>query len=96
MAVKLDKQTMSLDKVISRDTQMVWVEQDVLVPDTKPDVMKIIEVEAIPYISTTEVVDGGIRVSGEITYYIIYRSMEQDKTKGITMTYPYTQNLNVP
>ena len=96
MAVKLDKQTMSLDKVVARNTQMVWIEQDILVPDTKPDVMKIIEVEAIPYISSAEVVDGGVRVSGEITYYIIYRSMEQDKTRGITMTYPYTQSLNIP
>lgn len=95
MAVKLDKQTMSLDKVIARDSQMVWIEQDILVPDTKPDVMKIVGVEAIPYISSSEVVDGGIRVTGEITYYIIYRSMDGDKTKGISMTYPYTQNINV-
>lgn len=95
MAVKLNKETMSLDNVVERNSQMFWVEQDVLVPDSKPDVMKIIGVEAVPYISNTEVVDGGIRATGEITYYIIYRSMEKDKTRGITMTYPFAQNINI-
>jgi len=96
MAVKLDKQTMSLDKVIARDSQMLWIEQDILVPDSKPDVMKVVSVEAVPYISNSEVVDGGIRVTGEITYYIIYRAMDADKTRGISMTYPFSQNINVP
>lgn len=95
MAIKLNKETMSLDNVVTRNSQMFWIEQDVLVPDSKPDVMKIIGVESVPYISNTEVVDGGIRVTGEITYYIIYRSMDNDKTRGITMTYPFAQNINI-
>ena len=35
MAIKLNKDTMLLDKVIARNSQMVWLEQDILVP-TKP------------------------------------------------------------
>lgn len=95
MAVNLEKQTMSLNKVVARDSSVIWIEQDILVPDTKPDVMKIVQVEAVPFVSNTEVTDGSIRVTGEITYYIIYRAMDQDKTRGISMTYPFTQNINV-
>lgn len=96
MAIKLDKQTMSLNKVVARNTQVTWVEQDILVPDSKPDVMKVVQVEAVPFITNTELVDGSIRLIGEITYYIIYKTMDGDKTRGISMTYPYTQNINVP
>lgn len=96
MAIKTSKEMLKLDKVIARNTQVLWLEQDVLVPDSKPDVMKVVSVEAVPYISNTDTVDGGIRMSGEITYYIIYRSMDEDKTRGITMTYPFTQNINIP
>ncbi len=96
MAIKTDKELLKLDKIIARNTQILWLEQDILVPDSKPDVMKIVQVEAVPYISNTDVYDGGIRVSGEITYYIIYRSMDEDKTRGITATYPFTQSINVP
>ena len=96
MAIDIEKQMMSLNKVVARDTLVTWVEQDILVPDTKPDVMKIIQVEAVPFVGNAEVVDSGIRVTGEITYYIIYRAMDNDKTRGISMTYPFSQTINVP
>ena len=95
MSIKTNKEMLKLDKTIARNTQVLWLEQDVLVPDSKPDVMKVVQVETVPYISNTDVLDGAIRVSGEITYYIIYRSMDMDKTKGITVTYPFTQNIKV-
>lgn len=95
MAMNIEKQMMALNKVVARDAQVTWIEQDILVPDTKPDVMKIIQVEAIPFIGNIEVVDSGIRVTGEITYYIIYRAMDKDKTRGISMTYPFSQTINV-
>ncbi len=96
MAIKTDKELLKLDKIITRNTQILWLEQDILVPDSKPDVMKIVQVEAVPYIANTDIYDGGIKVSGEITYYIIYRSMDENKTRGITATYPFTQNINAP
>ena len=96
MAINIEKQMMSLNRIVARNTQVTWIEQDILVPDTKPDVMKIIQVEAVPFVGMAEVADSGIRVTGEITYYIIYRAMDQDKTRGISMTYPFSQTINVP
>ena len=58
--------------------------------------MKIIEVQAVPFVANAEAVDSGIRITGEIAYYIIYRTVDKDKTRGITMTYPYSQTINVP
>lgn len=95
MAVNLDKQNLNINKAIARDSQVEWLEQDILVPDTKPDVMKIIEATGIPMIASIEVLDGSIRVGGEIVYYILYRSTENNETKGITMTYPFFQSLTV-
>lgn len=94
MAINLDKQVLNINKMVAKNSQIIWLEQDILVPDTKPDVMKIIGVNAIPMISNIEVVDGLIKVNGEVVYYIIYRSTENDETKGISMTYPFTQNIN--
>ena len=96
MAINIDKQMMSLNKIIARNSLVTWIEQDILVPDTKPDVMKIIGVEAVPFVGNVEVVDSGVRVTGEITYYIVYRAMDKDKTRGISMTYPFSQTINVP
>ena len=96
MAVNVEKQIMSLNKNVSRGSEVTWIEQDILVPDTKPDVMKIVQVEAVPFVGNADTIDGGIRVTGEITYYVIYRAMDESKTKGITMTYPFSKTINVP
>ncbi|MBR5227674.1 MAG: DUF3794 domain-containing protein [Clostridia bacterium] len=94
MSVSLNKEELTLNKFISRDKFSTWIEQDVLVPDIKPDVMKIIRVEAIPFIENSEITDGTIKVSGTITYYILYRSMDGGAITGITMEYPFVQNIN--
>lgn len=95
MSISLEKQTLTLIKTVERNAHLSWIEQDILVPDTKPDVMKLIRVEAVPLIANVDVIDGAIRISGEITYYILYRSVEGNKTKGMSMTYPYSQTINV-
>ena len=96
MAVNVDKQVVSLNKAVAKGTEITWIEQDILVPDTKPDVMKIIQVEAIPFVGNVEITDGALRINGEITYYIIYKEVDQDKTNGISMTYPFSKTINVP
>jgi len=94
MSVSLNKEELNLSKFIARDSFTAWIEQEVLVPDIKPDVMKIIKVEAIPYIEETNISDGTIKVSGRINYYILYRSMENGGLRGITVEYPFAQTIN--
>lgn len=93
MGVNLEKQMLKLHSNVYRNVQSVWIEQDVLVPDVKPDVIKVIKVEAIPFVRNSEIVsDGVIRVTGETTYYILYKS-EEEKVRSITITYPFNQNI---
>jgi len=94
MSVNLNKEELNLSKFVVRDTFTTWIEQEVLVPDIKPDVMKIIKVEAIPYIEDINVSDGTVKVSGRINYYILYRSMENGSLRGITVEYPFAQTIN--
>lgn len=94
MAVNLEKQMLKLHSNVYRNTQSVWIEQDILVPDIKPDVLKIIKIEVVPFIKMAEIVtDGVIRTTGETTYYILYKS-EESKIRSIVVTYPFSQNIN--
>ena len=90
MPVSIDKQKLIVNKNIVKGANTTWIEQDILVPDTKPDVMKIIRIDSKVYIGTKEVSDGSIKVSGQITYYIIYLAMDGN-IRGINMTYPYVK-----
>lgn len=93
MSVSINKEELNLSKFIARDSFTSWIEQEVLVPDIKPDVMKIIKVEAVPYIEETTVSDATIKVSGRINYYILYRSMENGGLRGINVEYPFAQTI---
>lgn len=94
MSVSLNKEELSLNKFVARDKFTTWIEQEILVPDIKPDVIKIIKVDAIPFVEDTEISDGTIKVSGKINYYILYRSMEGGALKGINVEYPFAQTIN--
>jgi hypothetical protein len=79
-----------------RDSISVWIEQDILVPDTKPDAMKIINVTVNPYVTDIEVMDNKVKVTGKLNYYVIYRTNETNMgTRGLFVSLPYTQVLNV-
>lgn len=94
MSINLNKEELMLSRYVARDKTTTWIEQEVLVSDIKPDVMKIIRVEAVPFIQESEVNDGTIKVRGRITYYILYRSMDGGTLKGITAEYPFAQTIN--
>lgn len=94
MSISLNKEELKLSRYVLKDKTTVWLEQEVLVPDIKPDVMKIIRVEAVPFIQDTEINEGSIKVSGRVNYYILYRSMDGGALKGITAEYPFAQSIN--
>ncbi|MDD4375980.1 MAG: DUF3794 domain-containing protein [Clostridia bacterium] len=92
MQVNMDKQKINVNKNIVKGSNVIWIEQDVLVPDTKPDVMKIIKVDECVNITSTEVAEGSIRISGNITYYIMYIA-DSGKIRGINISYPFVKVL---
>ncbi len=90
MPININKQKISVNKNVIRGASTAWIEQDLLVPDTKPDVMKIIRVDNNVYINSKEVMDSSIRVAGQISYYIIYISSDGE-IRGINMSYPFVK-----
>jgi len=96
MLVNTENKGLNLYTIPIRESVSVWIEQDILVPDTKPDAIKIINVTVNPYVTDMEVMDNKIKVTGKINYYVIYRTNETNMgTRGLFVTLPYTQVLNV-
>ena len=93
MPININKQKISVNKNVIKGANTTWIEQDILVPDTKPDVMKIIRVDNNVYISSKEIMDSSIRVTGQISYYIIYMSVD-GQIRGINMSYPFVKVID--
>ena len=96
MLVNTKKKTLCLNKSSVIKKISSWIEQDIIVPDTKPDALKIVNISVIPYVSNYEVMEGKIKVTGKISYFVIYNaSDEKFGTRGLYVTYPFSDILNL-
>lgn len=96
MLVNMQTKKLNLNKCCINECVSDWIEQDIIVPDAKPDAVKIVNVTVTPYVSDFELMDGKIKVIGKVNYFVIYNvDDERFKTRGLFVTYPYTEILNV-
>lgn len=91
MIINCNKKSINLLNRLERSMHKAWVEQDILVPDSKPDVMKITNVNATPYINNYEVNGNNIKVEGKINYFVIYDTINNAmQARGMYMSYPFS------
>ena len=81
----MEKNTISIHKKTAEKVKTIEVKGDIIVPDTKPDIVNIIGTNSNPYIYKEECSDGKYRFDGNIDTHIIYLS-ENGETKCIGTT----------
>lgn len=74
MSVELIKDLLKLDQVVGENIAQTIVEGDILVPDTKPDITRVLSANAKVELSKQEVMDGKIAVEGTTYFNILYVS----------------------
>lgn len=96
MQISTQRKNLKLNKCCINENINDWIEQDIIVPDTKPDAIKIVHVNVTAYVSDIEVIENKIKVIGKLNYFIIYKvNDEKFNTRGLFASYPFTQNLDV-
>ena len=96
MQIKTERKKINLNKCCINEKISEWIEQDIIVPDTKPDALKILHVNVTPYVSDVETMEDRIKVIGKLNYFVIYR-VDDDKfnARGLFVSYPFTKNLEI-
>lgn len=90
IAVKTNKNLCNSDFKMEVDT-------DIIVPDVKPDVIKVIGVSAMPSIKEQYAQKGKVTISGVIFYRIMYEGDNDDYTaRSIEYTAPFSQQFDMP
>ncbi len=72
MAISFNEELIRVEYVIGEDTISETVTGEVVIPDTKPDVERVIEVTADIMEVETEIEDGGVNITGNIETGAIY------------------------
>lgn len=84
-----------IDSVNEESIQTV-VENDVIVPDVKPDIMRILLLDGEISINSTDISNDRISISGNIKYKILYISDDENSSiKSINTNAPFYSDVNM-
>jgi len=82
--MELIKENMSINEDILRDFSNITVDGDIIVPDKKPDILKILQVDANTVIESKKVENMSVSISGKVCLKILYiPDRTEEKVKSI-------------
>lgn len=97
MVVETEKENLCVNKLISEKKEIIFVEGDMIVPDSKPDILNTICTSGVISIYKKEVLDGKVRIDGNINAYVMYLSENSDeRIRGLNPTLDFSENINMP
>lgn len=97
MSLELIREAVSLSQSIGKELTQTVVENDIIVPDIKPDVSRILLLDADIFVKGTEVVHDRIQINGTIGFKILYISDDPEQNvKSINSNVNFSQDLDVP
>lgn len=97
MVVDTVKENLCVNKLIATKKEILLVEGDMIVPDSKPDILNTICTSGVVCIYKKEVSDEKIRIDGNINTYIMYLADDsEDKVRGINTSLDFSETIQVP
>ena len=70
----MSKEKIILDKPIGVEKVQVMIEGDIIVPDIKPDIAKVLQIDGKVYIENTEAISERVSCDGKVDIVILYLS----------------------
>ena len=96
MSFDLEKESVSVYEPLKAANLKTVVNADIIVPDTKPDVINILEVNALPTIREKYVQKDKICVSGMLVYTVLYSGdTENGAVRSIRYKMPFSEQIEL-
>ena len=97
MEINTTKETLSVNKVICEKKEMISIQGDMIVPDSKPDILNTITTSGNACIYKKEIMEGKIRIDGNILIYIMYLADgNTDNIRGLSTGLDFSETINIP
>ena len=82
--MELVKENVTVNQVSCKGDTQVLVDEDIIVPDVKPDILKILQLDAVSCITNKEITNGRVNVTGRVDLKILYiPDSDREKVKSI-------------
>ena len=97
MEINTTKETLNVNKVICEKKEIINIQGDMIVPDSKPDILNTITTSGNVCIYKKEVMDGKIRLDGNVLTYIMYLADgNTDNIRGLNTGLDFSETINIP
>lgn len=84
MKIETEKKKICVNRLVTQKMERIVLEEDVIIPDIKPDILKPISTNGNICICKQEVLEGKIRLEGDVDIYLMYLAdSEKDNVRGI-------------
>ncbi|MGE4283398.1 MAG: SPOCS domain-containing protein [Clostridia bacterium] len=96
MALELTKEFININHVVAEDFTQTLVEGDIIVPDIKPDILKILQVDGTAVITNREIQQDRVVITGVVNFKILYvPDGAEEVIKSITANTNFTHQIDV-
>jgi len=97
MSVELIKKSINVFQTIDEQQKEELIETGMIVPDSKPDILDVLLVDADVVVKTREKTGRVMEVGGEINYQVIYRADNQEQSlEAINAKAPWSVSCSYP
>ena len=94
MAIDVSKEKLMLNKLICEKKETIVVQGDMIVPDSKPDILSTLNTSGMVSIYKKEVQNGRVRIDGNVNVYIMYLADSlEDKIRGLNTSLDFSENF---
>lgn len=96
MAMETTNENLSINKLVCEKKEMIFVEGDMIVPDSKPDILNTVNTSGTVCVYKKELTEGKVKIDGNINTYIMYIADDaNDNIRGLNTNLDFSQIINV-
>lgn len=97
MSFELETEKIQIHKSIKTAKLKTVVNSDVIVPDSKPDILNVLQVNAVSVISDKHIQKDNVLLSGHVNYVILYSGGDDNvEINSIEYRAPFSQTFSIP
>lgn len=96
MEIDVNEEKICINKLICEKKELIFTEEDMIVPDSKPDILNTVNITGNVCIAKKEVQDGSVKIEGTVNTYIMYIPDSQtDRLRGLNATINFSKLIPI-
>ena len=94
--VNVIKEAVCLNRIIAEKKEIIFAQEDMIVPDSKPDILNTISTSGVVCIYKKEIQEGKIKIDGNVNTYIMYMpDGEEEGVRGLNTSLDFSENIEI-